>query len=223
MSNIRRHYVRRAALRAVSAQPSTLASRTYVTRTPFAVRAQCQTSFFQKRFASNDTASPTDATTTGETVPPESSEADKTNESPAESQSPYETVKEEPSVEEQRDTIREESITKRTLRNERSSTNSVRETASNMVDGVKAQASRAANATTDAARSAVGRSDHHSSARERSPNSASPSKILYIGNLFFDLKAPQLEKQFKPFGNIVTCKIASDADGRSKGYASGRF
>jgi len=99
----------------------------------------------------------------------------------------------------------------------------VMETASNMVDGVKAQASRAANATTDAARSAVGRSNHHSSARERSPNSASPSKILYIGNLFFDLKAPQLEKQFKPFGNIVTCKIASDADGRSKGYASGRF
>lgn len=46
-----------------------------------------------------------------------------------------------------------------------------------------------------------------------------PSKILYVGNLFFEVKAPQLQEHFSRFGNIVNVKIAEDAKGLSKGYA----
>jgi len=153
-------------------------------------------------------------------VPPETAEADdQSNESPTENQSPYETVKEEPSVEEQRKTVREESIHGNTSNNEQSTAESVQEQASGLVDGVRQRASRAINATRDAARGTFGMSDRHSSSTERSPGSSSPSKIVYVGNLFFDVKAATLENEFKQFGNIVNCKIASDADGRSKGYA----
>lgn len=46
---------------------------------------------------------------------------------------------------------------------------------------------------------------------------AAPNKILYVGNLFFEVTAAQLEREFQRFGKIVGTKIVSDQRGLSKG------
>ncbi|EMC93569.1 hypothetical protein BAUCODRAFT_37252 [Baudoinia panamericana UAMH 10762] len=46
-----------------------------------------------------------------------------------------------------------------------------------------------------------------------------PSRILYIGNLFFEVTAPQLEAEFKQFGDITNSRIVTDSRGLSKGFA----
>jgi len=44
------------------------------------------------------------------------------------------------------------------------------------------------------------------------------SKTLYIGNLFFDVKEHDLEKEFSKAGRVVKTKIIYDQRGLSKGY-----
>lgn len=206
------HLLRRAAARAVSSQPSAFASaqRSFVTRTSIntSIRAQCQPSAFQRRFAS-EKASPTDATTTGETVPPESTEAERTSQSPVEADFSSGTVLTEPTESEQKQEIVEESIaTPETAdaAGKQSVTEKVKETASDALEA----ASRAGAA----AKSSFSR-------RDRSGNSyeaPQPSKILYVGNLYFEIKAEQLERQFKPYGQVVNSKIVTDPNGMSKGF-----
>lgn len=45
-----------------------------------------------------------------------------------------------------------------------------------------------------------------------------PSKILYVGNLFFEVKAQDLEAEFAKFGTITNARIAQDNRGLSRGY-----
>ncbi|KAK5174388.1 uncharacterized protein LTR77_001468 [Saxophila tyrrhenica] len=45
-----------------------------------------------------------------------------------------------------------------------------------------------------------------------------PSRILYIGNLFFEVTAAQLEAEFGKFGTITNSRIVTDARGLSKGF-----
>ncbi|EME87730.1 uncharacterized protein MYCFIDRAFT_120538, partial [Pseudocercospora fijiensis CIRAD86] len=45
-----------------------------------------------------------------------------------------------------------------------------------------------------------------------------PSKIIYIGNLFFEVTAPQLEAEFGRFGEVTNSRIVTDTNGRSKGF-----
>jgi len=45
-----------------------------------------------------------------------------------------------------------------------------------------------------------------------------PSTSIWIGNLFFDVNADMLTKEFGRFGNIVTSRINYDARGMSRGY-----
>lgn len=57
----------------------------------------------------------------------------------------------------------------------------------------------------------------------RFPNNTSsapgqPSKILYIGNLFFDVTTRDLEQEFARYGNVVNARVVSDARGQSKGF-----
>lgn len=44
------------------------------------------------------------------------------------------------------------------------------------------------------------------------------SKTLYIGNLFFDVKAHDLEKEFSKAGKVLKTRIIQDQRGLSKGY-----
>ena len=196
----------------MSAQPSAFASaqRTFVTRSPISsrIQAQLQPCAFQRRFAS-EKASPTDATTTGETVPPESTEAEKSNESPAEAESASETVQTEPSVEEQKQEIKEESVATPEAADaaqEQSTMGQVRNKAEDLLES----ASRAGAAATSAF---TGRRGPSNAAYEQ----PQPSKILYVGNLYFEVKAEQLERQFKPYGQVVNSKIVTDPNGLSKG------
>lgn len=46
----------------------------------------------------------------------------------------------------------------------------------------------------------------------------SPSKRLYIGNLFFDVTEEDLRKAFSRFGTVVDIKLIKDTHGLSKGY-----
>lgn len=46
-----------------------------------------------------------------------------------------------------------------------------------------------------------------------------PSKILYVGNLFFSVTAPQLEAEFAKYGALTNSRIVTDSRGLSKGCA----
>ncbi|KAK4890965.1 hypothetical protein LTR27_010414 [Elasticomyces elasticus] len=57
----------------------------------------------------------------------------------------------------------------------------------------------------------------------RSRTDAPPSRILYIGNLFFEVTAPQLEAEFARFGQVANSRVVTDARGLSKGFAYVEF
>lgn len=44
------------------------------------------------------------------------------------------------------------------------------------------------------------------------------SRILYIGNLFFEVTAPQLEAEFSKFGEVTNSRVVTDGRGLSKGF-----
>ena len=46
-----------------------------------------------------------------------------------------------------------------------------------------------------------------------------PSDTVYVGNLFFDVRAEDLKKEFSRAGEVLDAKIITDARGLSKGYA----
>lgn len=50
-----------------------------------------------------------------------------------------------------------------------------------------------------------------------------PSKTVYVGNLFFDVRAEDLEQHFESAGPIISAKIINDARGLSKGFVSSYF
>ena len=189
-----RYLLRRTAVRSISSQTSAFAStqRSFVTRTPFSagIRAQYPSSALQKRFASNDGTS---------------------NESPAEAESAEETVETEPSVSEQRRDYKEESVASSETA-DAANFSSV----ANAAGTVQHRAARGMDDLQRAARSAS--SDARPSRTDaQDPNGPNASKILYIGNLFFEVQAEQLEREFEQFGKIVNCRIAADPNGMSKG------
>lgn len=55
------------------------------------------------------------------------------------------------------------------------------------------------------------------------PGSTPSSRILYIGNLFFDVNIQQLESEFSRYGSITNSRIVHDVDGRSKGFGFVEF
>jgi chemotaxis protein histidine kinase CheA len=62
--------------------------------------------------------------------------------------------------------------------------------------------------------------------RQATPSSfanPSPTPILYIGNLFFEVTVQQLEQEFSHYGRIVNTRIVSDARGLSKGFGYVEF
>ncbi|KAK0936395.1 hypothetical protein LTR29_012068 [Friedmanniomyces endolithicus] len=64
-------------------------------------------------------------------------------------------------------------------------------------------------------------SDTRSADRLRSD--APPSRICYVGNLFFEVTAPQLEAELSQFGAVANSRIVTDARGLSKGFGYVEF
>lgn len=48
-------------------------------------------------------------------------------------------------------------------------------------------------------------------------------KILYVGNLFFEVTAPQLEAEFSKYGEITNSRVVTDNRGLSKGFGYVEF
>lgn len=90
------------------------------------------------------------------------------------------------------------------------------EAASKVSEDAQASASSAARSARNTAASA------RDNFRERMPSNtemAAPSKILYIGNLFFEVTAPQLEAEFAKHGEVSNSRVITDNRGLSKGFA----
>ena len=79
--------------------------------------------------------------------------------------------------------------------------------------------SDAAGQIATAASSAVGSASDASEA----PSAEPTTTTLYVGNLFFDVKEQDLEKEFSKAGQVVKTKIIYDQRGLSKGYVLSRF
>jgi hypothetical protein len=159
-------------------------------------------------------------------------EEEKKEASPAETESASETVTVEPSAKEQAAEIKEESIATpevadaaQTHASENSTVETVQQFASDAAETVKDAAASVAQTFSSAPRERSERSERTPRApREFGDRSqAPPSKILYVGNLFFEVTAPKLEAAFGRFGEIVTSKVVTDARGLSKGFAFVEF
>ncbi|KAK5256845.1 hypothetical protein LTR16_002256, partial [Cryomyces antarcticus] len=235
----RRYILRRAALRTLSS-PSTSfisKSRSLTTVTPWATRPKQQwaTASLQKRFASNE-ASPTEAETTNETVTEEPSKAERDiiNEN-APSNLPSEST-DNPNLTNFTDTPEPSSARHGKQGTVASAIESATET-------VKEKASEAAEAMSrgsqgmresfgeaaGSAAAATGMRGSYSQGRERegfgqqSRPVPPPSKILYVGNLYFEVREDVLKREFQRFGNVANCRIVYDNRGLSKGFGYVEF
>jgi len=85
-----------------------------------------------------------------------------------------------------------------------------------VVEQVKEKVQDAASNVTNAAEGLLGRSARNAATGTHS--APKPSRILYIGNLFFEIKSQDLEREFASYGEVVNARVAEDARGLSRGY-----
>lgn len=151
---------------------------------------------FQRRFAS-DEASPAQEKTTGETIPTEHTETEQAMKEEAvtsEAQAEQEPNVVEKSVPEAADASEQPSV----------------------VEQVKEKVQDAASTVKDAAVGVLGNSARN--AARGTHTDPRPSRILYVGNLFFEIKGQDLEREFSSYGEVVNARVAEDARGLSRGY-----
>ncbi|KAI9662134.1 MAG: hypothetical protein M1831_002830 [Alyxoria varia] len=90
----------------------------------------------------------------------------------------------------------------------------LRETASQAQEATSSGARKLSDTAQDAADEATA-----TPAESSSPDTSTPANSsLYVGNLFFEVKADDLMKLFSPYGEIEECKVITDARGLSKGF-----
>lgn len=143
----------------------------------------------------------------------------------------------EPSAAEQAQ-IKEESIATPEVADaadQKSATTSAAETVSEIVSEGKSRAESAINTAQDAIASAAQTVQRTTSGRDNYDSrggqgqgrarrsDAPPSKVLYVGNLFFEVTTPALEAEFGRFGEIVNTRIVTDPRGMSKGFGYVEF
>lgn len=56
--------------------------------------------------------------------------------------------------------------------------------------------------------------------RRARDNDVAPHKMLYIGNLYYEVTAEQLKNVFSRFGEVASVKIVYDNRGLSRGYVT---
>jgi nucleolin len=105
------------------------------------------------------------------------------------------------------------------------STDKVQETASEVTEKAQATAAQASETAREAAftvgrrtRDAVDANSPFLKSRDETAP-APPTKILYVGNLFFEVTAPQLEAEFAKYGEVTNSRVVTDNRGLSKGFA----
>jgi RNA recognition motif-containing protein len=57
----------------------------------------------------------------------------------------------------------------------------------------------------------------------RTPRNTTPNKMLYIGNLYYEVTAEQLKRVFSKFGDVESTKIVYDNRGLSRGFGYVEF
>jgi nucleolin len=120
--------------------------------------------------------------------------------SPVQEKTTDETVPTEPTATEQ--SMKEEAITSEAQAEQEP--NVVEESVSEAADVTNAAVGILGNSARNAA------SGTH--------NDPKPSRILYVGNLFFEVKGQDLEREFSSYGEVVNARVAEDARGLSRGY-----
>lgn len=85
------------------------------------------------------------------------------------------------------------------------------ETTQNFSQAARTGAEAAAAASTSPPR----RPQHDTRSTHRNPR---PSRIVYVGNLFFEVTAQQLQAEFASHGSVINSRIVTDSRGLSKGF-----
>jgi nucleolin len=80
-----------------------------------------------------------------------------------------------------------------------------------------AEATIGADALEQVAKVAERSSRERPARKERSSEAVPPHKMLYIGNLYYEVTAEQLKTVFSRFGEVASVKIVYDNRGLSRG------
>ena len=94
---------------------------------------------------------------------------------------------------------------------------------SNVAESAESAAKSASHVVSNAASSvaetaaAAGRSLGQAAGFSKERTEGEPSRTIYVGNLFFDVKGPDLKKEFERAGAVLDAKIITDQRGLSKG------
>ncbi|KAI9657784.1 MAG: hypothetical protein M1821_002960 [Bathelium mastoideum] len=100
------------------------------------------------------------------------------------------------------------------------------QTASNLAESVANTAStlsHAAGAATGRITGSAQTSNPFITMRKDPLPKADPSKILYVGNLYFEVKETDLRREFSRFGQITQARVVYDNRGLSKGFGYVEF
>lgn len=124
------------------------------------------------------------------------------------------TVTVEPSTEEQKE-ITEKSIASSEVA-DAASDSALPQSATQATEEVKNVASSAKDALSGAAENVVNMV--RPSSRFQFPNEPGKDTVLYVGNLFFEVTAQELEAEFGRFGEVVNSRIVKDPTGSSRGF-----
>lgn len=202
--------LRRVAVRALQFQPARQLSKPIQSRSAFQVQKTSFTrAFHQSRLWL--------------------AEEEQKTESPAEAEG-GEAVTTEPSAEEHEAGIKEESIATPDVADAaqesspppaaESAAQEVTEEVKNATETAKQSVSTAASALSNTAASATGfaQPGHLFPGDGGATAIGQPTKILYVGNLFFEVTTAQLEAEFGRFGRIANSRIVTDPRGMSRGF-----
>ena len=96
-----------------------------------------------------------------------------------------------------------------------SSAKSATERATDSMNSAAQTASETVSSTTQTLADVAGLGSQASDADFDAPKT---SNVIYVGNLFFDVKEEDLQTEFAKAGRVVNVKIVADARGLSKGF-----
>ena len=85
-------------------------------------------------------------------------------------------------------------------------------------DSVRSATQTATETVTGAAQSLAAAAGYGNQPSEPDREAPKTSKVVYVGNLFFDVKEEDLKKEFERAGPVVEVKIIMDPRGLSKGF-----
>ena len=168
---------------------------------------------FQRRFASDEVATQSEPEADGAT---EAEHGD--NSIAAASTESVEPPKNEGQADDLTAATLDSSTTKHVADQPSSATGSVTEQATGAAQSaarsVAGTAAAAGQSLSEAAGISTGKSD------TTYAKGGEASKVVYVGNLFFDVRAEDLKREFERAGPVVDVKIIMDARGLSKGLVT---